>query len=103
MIKIFLCCSAGMSTSMLVKKMEQAATARTLDAEIVAVPMANFSEAIQKYDVCLLGPQVKYKLAEFQTEAAQFNKPVEAIDPMVYGMMNGDKALDQALAMLPNV
>jgi len=100
MIKIFLCCSAGMSTSMLVKKMEQAAAGRSLEVEIAAIPMADFGAAIQKYDVCLLGPQVKYKLAEFQAEAAQFNKPVEAIDSMVYGMMNGEKALDQALALL---
>lgn len=100
MIKIFLCCSAGMSTSMLVKKMEQAAVARGLEVEISALPMADFSDAIVKYDACLLGPQVKFKLADFQAEAAKLNKSVAAIEPLVYGMMSGEKALDQALELL---
>ena len=100
MKKIFLCCSAGMSTSMLVKKMEQVAASRDLEVEIAAVPMAGFDEAIEAYDVCLLGPQVKFKLADFQAQAASLNKKVEAIEPMAYGMMNGEKVLDQALSLL---
>ncbi len=100
MIRIFLCCSAGMSTSMLVKKMEQAAAERNLQVEIAAFSMADFDDAIQKYDVCLLGPQVKFKLADFQAQAAKLNKRVEAIEPMTYGMMKGEVALDQALSLL---
>ncbi len=100
MKKIFLCCSAGMSTSMLVKKMEQAAVERGLEVKIAAIAMSNFSDAIEKYDVCLLGPQVKFKLADFQAEAARLNKRVEAIDPMAYGMMKGEQVLDQALSLL---
>ncbi|WP_067518730.1 PTS sugar transporter subunit IIB [Endozoicomonas ascidiicola] len=100
MMKIFLCCSAGMSTSMLVKKMEQTALTRNLDVEIAAFPLEEFSNAIQTYDICLLGPQVKFKLADFKAEAAALNKQVAAIEPMVYGLMNGEKALDQALELL---
>ena len=59
MKKILLCCSAGMSTSMLVKKMEKVASDRELVVEIAAIPMAGFEEAIETYDVCLLGPQIK--------------------------------------------
>lgn len=36
MKKILLCCSAGMSTSMLVKKMEQSAQSRGIECEIQA-------------------------------------------------------------------
>ncbi|WP_263322187.1 PTS sugar transporter subunit IIB [Endozoicomonas sp. Mp262] len=103
MKKIFLCCSAGMSTSMLVKKMEQAAAGRNLEVTIAAVPMAGFDEAIEEYDVCLLGPQVKFKLADYQAQAAELNKKVAAIEPMAYGMMNGEKVLDQALSLLEAV
>lgn len=100
MKKIFLCCSAGMSTSMLVKKMEEAAAARGLEVKIDALAMANFDEGIKEYDVCLLGPQIKFKLADFQKQAAEYGKRVEAIDPMAYGMMKGDVVLDQALSLL---
>ncbi|WP_330926478.1 PTS sugar transporter subunit IIB [Candidatus Sororendozoicomonas aggregata] len=100
MKRIFLCCSAGMSTSMLVKKMEKAASERELAVEIAAIPMSGFDEAIKTYDVCLLGPQIKFKLTDFQKQAAELNKKVAAIDPMAYGMMKGDQVLDQALSLL---
>lgn len=100
MKKIFLCCSAGMSTSMLVKKMQQAASEQKLDVEIAALPMAEFKTGIEEYDLCLLGPQVKFKLADFQRQAAAVNKKVEVINPMDYGMMKGDKVLRRAIELL---
>ncbi len=54
MKKILLCCSAGMSTSMLVKKMEQAAEKQGLECKIDALSVNAFDEAIKEYDVCLL-------------------------------------------------
>ncbi|EMK6963121.1 PTS sugar transporter subunit IIB, partial [Vibrio cholerae] len=62
MKKILLCCSAGMSTSMLVKKMQQAAESKGIECKIDALSVNAFEEAIQEYDVCLLGPQVRFQL-----------------------------------------
>ena len=39
MKKIFLCCAAGMSTSMVVNKMKQAATEKGIEAEIIVGAM----------------------------------------------------------------
>ncbi len=64
MKKILLCCSAGMSTSMLVKKMEQAAEIKGIKCKIDAMSVNAFEEAIKEYDVCLLGPQVRFQLEE---------------------------------------
>lgn len=100
MIKIFLCCSAGMSTSMLVRKMQAAAAEQGVEAEIAALPMAEFDQGIKDYDVCLLGPQVRFKLKDFQQQAAELNKQVEIVDSMAYGLMQGDKVLAQALKLL---
>lgn len=102
MKKIFLCCSAGMSTSMVAKKMKQAADAKNIETEIVAVSMEEFDSTIQKYDCCLLGPQIKYKLAEFKAKADNFNKPIDVINQMDYGMMNGEKILAHALKLIAN-
>lgn len=102
MKKILLCCSAGMSTSMLVKKMQQAAESRGMDCEIEALPVSAFEDAIQEYDVCLLGPQVRFQLEELQQTANQYGKQVAAIPPMAYGMMKGDEVLDQALSLITN-
>lgn len=100
MKKILLCCSAGMSTSMLVKKMEQAAEGRGLECQIEALAVNAFNEAILEYDVCLLGPQVRFQLEELKKIAADHGKTVAAISPQDYGMMKGDAVLDQALALI---
>ncbi|MDA0150011.1 MULTISPECIES: PTS sugar transporter subunit IIB [Vibrio] len=100
MKKILLCCSAGMSTSMLVKKMEQAAQARGIVCEIEALAVNAFNDAIKEYDVCLLGPQVRFQLEELKKVADEHGKNIAAISPQDYGMMKGDEVLTQALGLI---
>ena len=100
MKKILLCCSAGMSTSMLVRKMEQAAQARGIECEIEAMAVNAFNDAIQEYDVCLLGQQVRFQLEERKKVADEHGKNIAAISPQDYGMMKGDEVLTQALSLI---
>lgn len=53
MKKILLCCSAGMSTSLLVTKMKKEAENQGIDVEINAVALELFEENVTKYDVFL--------------------------------------------------
>ncbi|MDW6003163.1 PTS sugar transporter subunit IIB [Vibrio mangrovi] len=100
MAKILLCCAAGMSTSMVVKKMQQAAASKNIEVEVNAVGLDEFDANLDKYDCFLLGPQIKYKLNDFKAKADSVGKPIDVINQMDYGMMNGDKILTNALAML---
>ncbi|MDW6004485.1 PTS sugar transporter subunit IIB [Vibrio mangrovi] len=100
MKKIFLCCNAGMSTSMLVKKMRLVAEQQNIELEIEAYPLEKFNEVIDSYDLCLLGPQVRYKRDEFNKIAQAKGKRVEPINPMDYGTMNGEKVLAFALSLI---
>jgi PTS system cellobiose-specific IIB component len=100
MKKIFLCCAAGMSTSMVVNKMKQAAAQKGIETDIIAVSMDEFDATLPKYDCCLLGPQIKYKFEEFKKKAEAAGKPIAVINSMDYGMMRGDKILADALAMM---
>lgn len=102
MKKILLCCAAGMSTSMVVQRMEKAAKEKNIAVEIDAVGLEEFSEQISGCDCCLLGPQIKYKLADFAPLAGKLNKPIAVINMMDYGMMNGEKILAEAIAMIEN-
>lgn len=102
MKKIFLCCAAGMSTSMLVERMKKSAAGRDIDIEITAVPVSDFEQIVTEADVILLGPQVKFQLQSLSAAAAPHGVPVAAIDMMQYGSMQGDKVLDHALSLLPN-
>lgn len=100
MLKIMLCCSAGMSTSMLVRKMLAAAEERGLPVEIEAYGVAEFDIQFPRYQVVLLGPQVKYMLKGLAEKAAPQGIPVQAIDTMDYGMQRGDKVLDYAISLI---
>ncbi|MDX8335843.1 MULTISPECIES: PTS sugar transporter subunit IIB [Cetobacterium] len=99
MKKILLLCSAGMSTSMVVKKMEAAAAAENIEVKIDAVGLEQFHELLSQYDVFLLGPQVRFKKAELAAIAAEAGKPLDVIDTMAYGTLNGKKILDFALSL----
>ena len=61
MKKILLASNAGMSTSMLVRKMRTAAEELGVEADINAVSVTEANERIADVDVVLLGPQVKFQ------------------------------------------
>ncbi|WP_194435537.1 PTS sugar transporter subunit IIB [Vibrio fluminensis] len=98
-MKIFLCCAAGMSTSMLVTKMEKAAQEQNLECEISAHSVAEFDDCITVCDVCLVAPQVKFKFDDFKREAEALGKGCGLIDMMNYGMLKGDAVLEQAIEL----
>ncbi|MCV9878937.1 PTS sugar transporter subunit IIB [Brenneria izbisi] len=100
MKRLLLCCAAGMSTRMLVQRMEKVAKEKGIDIEIKAAGFNDFGDVIDEYDCCLLGPQIKYKLAEFKIIAQGKNKPIAVINTTDYGMMNGEKVLNDALKMM---
>ena len=70
MKKIMLCCSAGMSTSLLVKKMLVEAEKRGLAAEIKAFGASEFDDQMPHYQVVLLGQKIKYMQPELTAKAA---------------------------------
>ena len=96
MIKIMLCCNAGMSASLLVKKMEAAARSREEDIEIAAYPISESHDHVSDYDILLLGPQIAYTKSDFEREL-QGKIPVVVIPMMDYGRMNADAIIDMAL------
>lgn len=104
MKRIVLACAAGMSTSMVVTRMEKEATARGLEFEIYAIPEQNLREELQNYGnevvAVLLGPQVRFKLEENKKLTDSYQLPIEVIDTVAYGTLNGAKVLDQALALI---
>ena len=99
---IMLVCAAGMSTSMLVTKMQNAAKEKGLDAEIFAVAASEADKklASQTIDVVLLGPQVRFMAKQFQEKLEPLKIPVKVINMADYGMMNGAKVLEQAVQMM---
>ena len=98
MKKIMLVCSAEMSTSLLVTKMEQAAEKAGDEVEIFALPMSDGINRLSTVDCVLLGPQVRFQknTIEKAMEAAGVSKPCDVIDMKDYGMMNGEAVYKKA-------
>ena len=99
-MNILLICAAGMSTSLLVTKMQNAAKEKEVEANIWAVSAGEAKDHLDKADVVLLGPQVRYKLAHFKKEGEQRGIPVDVINPADYGRVNGEGVLHFALSLL---
>ena len=97
MRKIVLFCAAGMSTSLLVNKMKAAAADQGYEVDIAAYPISDIPTKGPEADIVLLGPQVRFKLAETQKT---LSCPVEAIDMRAYGMMDGAKVIARVKEVL---
>lgn len=92
---IMLVCSAGMSTSMLVQKMEKAADEQGKNYNIFATSASEADGKLDRENVSaiLLGPQIQYMKEQFVEKGQKLNVPVDVINMQDYGMFNGQKVL----------
>lgn len=102
-MKIILICSAGLSTTMLVNKMRESAEARNIPAEIeVLAESEQITEHMEGLHVVLIGPQVRFLEKQMRDSLEPEGVKVDVIEQMAYGLMQGDKVLDQAVALYEN-
>lgn len=99
---IMLVCAAGMSTSLMVSKMQKSAEEKGIEADIFAVSAGEAETylADKKVDVLLLGPQVRFMKAQFEKKVTPLGIALGVIQMTDYGMMNGEKVLNQALKLM---
>lgn len=98
-MNIYLVCNAGMSTSILVKKMQEAAAKENMiDVHIEAFSVEILDERVDTADVVLLGPQIRHMLEDVK-KVVNGKCPVDVIDMRDYGMIRGDKVLAKALKL----
>ncbi len=96
--RIYLFCSAGMSTSLLVSKMRAQAEKYEVPVIIEAFPESLAADKGPEADVILLGPQISYMLEDIQKAVP--GKPVEVIDSILYGKVDGLGVLKSAVAAI---
>lgn len=95
-MKILLVCASGMSTSLVVEKMKKALLPEDEGSVIQAIPVENFEDEINDYDVVLLGPQLKFRKTDLGKIASEKGIPLDVINMMDYGTLQGGKILDFA-------
>ena len=99
-IRLF--CAAGMSTSLLVSKMQEAAKEKGKDADIAAFPIAEMERLSGDIDVALLGPQVGFQLDKDKQICDPKGIHVAVIPMADYGMCNGMNVLKFAYKLAKN-
>ena len=99
MKNILLACSSGMSTSLLVSKMESAADSLGADVKIWAVGQDKAIADLPTADVLLIGPQMRFMQKKFSKAAGEYDVPVEVIDSVAYGRVDGEAVLKRALEL----
>ena len=100
-MKIMLACCLGMSTSVVVQKMKDAAKEQGKDYEIWAVDQNKIAENVGNFDVLLLGPQVRHLQRKVKATVGD-SAPVAVIDALAYGRCNGAAILKQAEDLVNN-
>ncbi|WP_085830168.1 PTS sugar transporter subunit IIB [Collinsella vaginalis] len=85
-MKVLLVCAGGMSTSILMKKMEKYAADQGIDFSVSATGINNAAEASTGADCILMGPQVSYQKANVERVVGGI--PVGVIPPADYGIGN---------------
>ena len=99
MLKVMFVCCAGMSTSLLVEKVNQAAEKAGVDVDVFAMGETEAKKNLSQADVLLLGPQVRYLENSFKKSMGDSKTKLGVVDMIAYGRMDGEKVLAQILEM----
>ncbi len=101
MKKIRLFCSGGMSTSLIVTRMNKEAALLGLEYDIAAYSIQQEQSEGKDADCILLGPQVRHTLEQVQEMLP--NVPVGVIEMRTYGFMDAKAILAQARKLMGEI
>ncbi|EAC7651118.1 PTS sugar transporter subunit IIB [Listeria monocytogenes] len=80
--------------------MTEAIEKQQVDATVIAVAEADFDKYKGNVDVVLLAPQVRFLEKNLKRVLDPLGIPVAIINGIDYGTMDGEKVLNDALAMI---
>ena len=99
-MKILLMCANGLSTGILMNKMNQWAEQNNEDLEVKAIPIDDYLSVYKDYDVLLVGPQMRYKIKDVQK--AVTDRPSAVINPSDYALGNVENIIKEVKRMIIN-
>ena len=93
-MKILLMCANGLSTGILMNKMNQWAEQNNEDLEVKAIPIDDYLSVYKDYDVLLVGPQMRYKIKDVQK--AVTDRP----SAVIYALGNVENIIKEVKRMI---
>ena len=99
-LRILLVCGSGASSGFMAANIRKAATARGLDAKVVARGESEIENYIEDIDVLMVGPHLAYILDEVDEYVGNHPVTVLLMRPDYYSTLDGEKALTHLLEEL---
>ena len=97
-----LICTAGITTGLLVKNVQNAADERGLDIHVYSAPAIIAEQAIQRQtiDALMIGPQSKYEIARLKDFLTYKAVPYKLISRENYEILDGEAVLEEIIALI---
>lgn len=99
-MKILFVCAGGMSTGLIVQKMEKWAKEKNFELTVKATGIGGWENKWKDYDCILVGPQIRYAIPKIKEGVTI---PVAQIEPKEYGMQDINKILSLAFSITGQV
>ena len=102
-IKVVMVCAMGMSSSLLETKIREAAAAAGVPFEMRSIntpEMARWDFVTNRVDVVLVAPQVRFMRRNIAKAAEPHGVIVQDIDPVLFGMVEGEKLFQQIMTAI---
>lgn len=103
MVQVLIVCSWGMSTSLLVDSLQEAADAAHYELQVEALSAGEYAARVDECDVVLIAPQIRHLRKSIEKLALSLGKPVALIEPFYYATMNGQAVLEQVRQLVSSV
>lgn len=98
MINFVICCSQGMSSSALMKKMQDYVAAENLDVDVKAVTTDRIMSGEIPFDVLMIGPQIRFEKNKLKNKFPE--KAIDIIPMKAYGRLDGAEVVRVGLQLL---
>lgn len=101
-LRIYVVCSYALSSSLLVEKMQELSRERDMPIESIYMSPEKLKENLDKCDVVLLSPQVRFSKSIFQELFEPLGVPVIEIPMKIYGLVDAESAIELAIRSVKN-
>lgn len=102
MKNILLICGGGASSGFMAANMRKAAKKEKLDFTIQARSESELEDHLDSTDILLIGPHLSYMEEEIKSQISDRNIKVAVIPQIIYGPLDGKRALQMVLDMEKN-
>lgn len=100
MKNVLLICGAGASSGFMAQAIRKASKKRGFEMSVQAKSESQLAEYLDKIDVLLIGPHLKYMEDELKEKVSAYHIKVAIIPQNIYGTLDGNKAVDLIMELI---